>query len=174
MSFSDQWVRGFMAHDKNFDSARFDGNNFLPSLFTLGSLWQAFNPDLSGFLIHGGKLIYWNGTMDTSVTPRDASRFYDGAVQTMGQKNTDKVLETFLLPGVGHCGGGPGPSDVDWLDAVTKWVEQGTPPSQQRLVAKKADANTIQDRPVCKYPSYPRYNGSGDPKRASSFVCSGG
>jgi hypothetical protein len=27
-------------------------------------------------------------------------------------------------------------------------------------------------RPLCKYPAYPRYTGTGDVNSASSFVCS--
>ena len=29
-------------------------------------------------------------------------------------------------------------------------------------------------RPLCRYPTYARYDGSGDPNRASSFTCSRG
>ena len=36
------------------------------------------------------------------------------------------------------------------------------------------DRNTgapVLSRPLCVYPAYPRYKGSGDPDAASSFVC---
>ena len=99
----------------------------------------------------------------------------DMVVQTMGQANADKVLETFIAPGVGHCVGGVGPDTVDLMKALATWVEGGSAPSAQGLNLSKLDPATkavTMTRPLCKHPSYPRYTGSGDPNSASSFVCS--
>ena len=173
-SFSDQWVRGFITGDPSYDPTTFDPNQWLGALRLLGNQWQAFNPDLSAFQARGGKLIMWAGTTDTSVTPRDTARYHDMVVEKMGQANTDKTLETFLAPGVGHCGGGVGPDTVDLLQALSTWVERGTPPSEQGLTLRKLaqDGTATVSRPMCKYPSYPRYNGTGDPNVAASFTCS--
>ena len=140
----------------------------------VGAMFSGANPDLSGMLARGAKLIMWNGTTDTSVSPKDNSKYYDSVVTKMGQADTDKVLELFLAPGVGHCLGGVGPDKVDLLKALATWVEQGTAPSAQNLVHKKVDAAgaTTLTRPVCKYPAYPRYKGAGDPNDAASFTCS--
>jgi feruloyl esterase len=150
-------------------------NQWLSEMSLVGSMYHAFNPDLSGLQARGAKMIVMNGATDTSVTPKDASRYYDMVVQTMGQANADKVLETFIQPGVGHCVGGIGPDTVDLMKALATWVEAGTPPSAQNLTLSKLDANAgavTMTRPLCKYPSYPRYNGSGDVNAASSFTCS--
>ena len=124
-------------------------------------------------LSKGAKLIMWNGTTDTSVSPKDNSKYYDNVVAKLGQADTDKVLELFLAPGVGHCTGGVGPDKVDLLKAVATWAEQGTAPSAQGLVQRKLDSAgaTTLSRPLCKYPAYPRYKGSGDVERAENFVC---
>ena len=116
----------------------------------------------------------WNGTTDTSVSPKDNARYYDSVVAAMGKPATDQTLEYFQAPGVGHCFGGVGPDQVDLLQAVVKWSELGTPPSAQGLIHRKLDAsgNTTMTRPVCKYPAYPRYQGSGDVNDAASFTCS--
>jgi feruloyl esterase len=140
----------------------------------IGQMFSANNPDLSGLRSHGAKLIMWNGTIDTSVSPKDNARYYDSVVTRMGQAATDQVLEYFQAPGVGHCFGGPGPDQVDLLKAVATWVEQGTAPSAQGLLHRKLDASgaATMTRPVCKYPAYPRYKGSGNVNDAANFTCS--
>jgi|KBSMisStandDraft_5_1062788.scaffolds.fasta_scaffold31037_3 Tannase and feruloyl esterase. len=173
--FSDGFIRSFITRDLAYDTAQWDVNQWLSEMSIVGSMYHAFNPDLSGLQARGAKMIVMNGATDTSVTPKDASRYYDMVVQTMGQANADKVLETFIEPGVGHCVGGVGPDTVDLMKALTTWVEAGTPPSAQNLTLSKLDATTgavTMTRPLCKYPSYPRYNGSGDVNAAGSFTCS--
>ena len=34
----------------------------------------------------------------------------------------------YLIPGMLHCGGGRGPSAVDWQSLLEAWVEQGQAP----------------------------------------------
>jgi feruloyl esterase len=53
-------------------------------------------------------------------------------------------------------------------------VTADTAPSKQNLVVSKinTDATTALSRPLCKYPSYPRYNGTGDVNLSSSYTCS--
>ena len=77
----------------------------------------------------------------------------------------------FLIPGVLHCAGGPGPDKVDWLDAISDWVEEGKAP--ERLLASKADGNgkTILTRPLCAYPQVAVWDGKGDTSKAESFAC---
>ena len=75
----------------------------------------------------------------------------------------------FLLPGVNHCGGGPGPDDVDAVSALEAWVERATAPD---VIVARHLTNGVVDRtrPVYPYPVVARYSGAGDPKDASSFV----
>ena len=73
----------------------------------------------------------------------------------------------FLAPGVGHCGGGPGPDRVDWLDVLDRWVQTGAPPSE--VLATKANAPI--SRPICAFPAQGRYKGSGDLNDAKNFDC---
>jgi hypothetical protein len=172
--FSDGFIRSFITRNGAFDTSTFDVNQWLPEWSLVAAQYHAFNPDLSALQAHGSKMIVFNGAIDTSVTPKDASRYYDLVVKTMGQANADKVLETYIAPGMGHCGGGVGPDTVDLMKALTTWVEQGKAPSTQQLTLAKLDATTgatTMTRPLCKYPTYPRYNGSGAVDSASSFAC---
>ena len=172
--FSDGFIRSFITRNPAFDTSTWNADDWLPAMSVIGSMFSAASPDLSGMLGRGAKVVIWNGTTDTSVSPRDNSAYYDRVVAQMGQSDADKVLELFLAPGVGHCTGGVGPDKVDLLKAVATWVETGTAPSAQNLVHRKVDGTgaTTMTRPLCKYPAYPRYKGVGDVNDAASFSCS--
>lgn len=172
--FSDGFVRSFITRNPSFDTATWDADDWLPQMDAIGALYNANNPDLSPLAARGAKLIMWNGTIDTSVSPKENARYYDSVVAKLGQSRTDRVLEYFQAPGVGHCYGGSGPDRVDLLKAMATWVEQGTAPSGQNLVHRKVNeaGDTTMTRPLCKYPAYPRYKGTGDPNDAASFNCS--
>ena len=43
----------------------------------------------------------------------------------------------FLAPGVLHCAGGPGPSQIDWLGAMDDWVKTGTAPRSRSPPARR-------------------------------------
>ncbi len=75
------------------------------------------------------------------------------------------------MPGVLHCGGGPGPDRADWIAALTAWTEHDTPPT--RVVASKrgSDQTPVRTRPLCAYPERPVYNGTGNPDDERSFEC---
>lgn len=173
--FSNGFIRSFITRMPAFDTATWNADNFPSEMSLVGNMFGADSPDLGGMAARGAKLIIWNGTTDTSVSPKDNSRYYDSVVARMGQAEADKVVELFLAPGVGHCFGGVGPDKVDLLKAMSTWVEQGTAPSAQALVHSKVDATsgaTTMTRPLCKYPAYPRYKGSGDPNVAANYSCS--
>jgi hypothetical protein len=61
---------------------------------------------------------------------------------------------------------------MDLIDAMDQWVEAGQAPDN--LVASKlaADGTLLFQRPMCQYPAFPRYKGTGDMTKAASFTCS--
>ncbi len=166
--FSQGFLRAFVMRDPDFDVKTWNAESAAPQLKTIKALFQADDPDLSKFAARGGKLILWNGTTDVSVSPKETALYYDRVVKQMGQADADKTVELFLAPGVGHCFGGPGADQVDLLRAMAQWVEQGTKPSQQKLIA--THAVPAATRPMCKYPAYARYAG-GDAADAASYRC---
>lgn len=171
--FSDGFVRSFVTRDPAFDTATWRADEWRASLDLVGSLFNADDPDLSALHAKGAKLILWNGTTDSSVSVRDTVRYYERVVAALGQAQADASVELFLAPGVGHCFGGAGPDQVDLLRALDAWVERGTAPSAQDLVLRKLDAAgaTLSSRPLCKYPAYARYRGTGDINDARHFDC---
>jgi len=173
MLFSEGFIRSFITGDRDFDTLQWLADDWQPQLKKIHSMFDAFDPDLKAFHQREGKLIMWNGTLDTSVSSRESARYYKSVVSTLGQQMTDETLELFLAPGVGHCMGGVGPDQVDLMQALSRWVELGIPPSQQDLVMTKVsdDNEVVLSRPMCKYPEFPTYGGQGDVTEASSFAC---
>ena len=124
--------------------------------------YEAGNPDLSRFFRRGGKLLMWHGLDDPGPSALGTADYFDRAVKQNGADN----IRFYGLPGVYHCGGGPGADQIDLITALEQWVEQGKAPGE--LVAKNTRAGF--ERPACQWPKTPRYT-SGDAKSAASFRC---
>jgi feruloyl esterase len=94
----------------------------------------------------------------------------------MGLGNVRNFVRYYTIPGLGHVLGSPSSTGggffASWdpLPALDAWVESGTAPSG--LVTTDQNAATRgRTRPVCEWPSWPKYNGAGDPNSAASFTC---
>lgn len=101
----------------------------------LHSLNDAVDTDLRPFAAHGGKLIMYHGWSDTSIAPLISVAYFRAVQREMGTAEVDRFLRLFMLPGMGHCGGGDGFSQFDTLSPLMAWVEQGRSPAM--LVADK-------------------------------------
>ena len=76
----------------------------------------------------------------------------------------------FMVPGMGHCSGGPGPDNFDAVGALDQWVEQGAAP--EKIVASHQSNGAVEfSRPLCPFPQEARYTGSGDRRDASNWAC---
>ncbi|HEY2470610.1 MAG TPA: tannase/feruloyl esterase family alpha/beta hydrolase [Terracidiphilus sp.] len=151
------------------------------------TMLDSTNPDLSAFRAHGGKLILYHGWNDPAIPALNTVNYYENVIAKMGSSNVDSFVRLYMLPGVQHCGGGPGPDtfgqSLSWPAddpqhnvriALENWVEQGTAPSTliaTRVEGEKAGEPTMT-RPLCPYPQSAQYKGSGDTNSADSFVCS--
>lgn len=134
------------------------------------SIYDATSYDFRAFKARGGRLIVWHGLADASMPATASMALFDSVSKRMGGRAaTIDFFRLFLVPGVNHCGGGPGPDDVDALSALEAWVEHATAPD---VIVARHLMNGVVDRtrPVYPYPVLARYSGSGNPKDASSFV----
>ena len=115
--------------------------------------------------------------------------YFDNLSSTMGKQATQASVRLYMAPGMGHCGGGPGPDSFGqfgWLPtrgpddpkrdaylALEQWTEGGTAPAEI-IAAKYADEMSSQvkmTRPLCPYPQAAKYKGSGDTNKAENFFC---
>ena len=155
--------------EPTFSALNFNFETDPARLATSGPLMDADNPDLTPFVANGGKILWYHGMMDPSTPATEIVRYYQRmAAATRGASAAD-YARIFMLPGMGHCSGGPGLDSFDALDALMKWVEQGQAPS--RLIAS-GTAVPGRTRPICAWPQWARYNGTGSVDDAASFTCS--
>jgi feruloyl esterase len=148
---------------------------------------DAVNSDLGPFRSRGGKLILYHGWNDPAIPAINTVNYYEEVVAKLGRKNTDAFTRLYMVPGMQHCGGGPGADSFgtsgNWPAndpqhnirvALETWVEKGTAPGTI-TAAKTSDGDSqgsaTMTRPLCTYPQAAKYKGSGDTNSADSFVC---
>ena len=171
--FADQWVRYFVTQDPNAKAQNFEPERWLPRISQLALLSDATDATLTNFKAREGKLILYHGLADAAISPKDTQDYYQQVVQAAGgQAQGNGFVRAYFNPGVGHCSGGPGADTVDLLTPLVNWVEKGIDPATTPITAtKQADGRTVMSRPLCAYPSYPRYKGAGPMGEAASFTC---
>ena len=143
----------------------FDLDHDMPLIDKAVGYVDSVNPDLSKFKSHGGKLLLTHGWAGTGITPENTILYYDSVLDKMG-KNQSDWMRLFMAPGMGHCGGGPGVNTFDSIGTLEKWVEKGVAPDQ--MMGTGAQGFT---RPMCPYPQYAEYKGTGDLKDGSNWAC---
>jgi hypothetical protein len=172
------------------------GTDVVDSL--LAGILNANNPSLDAFKSRGGKLLRYHGWADEFIPPQDSINAYKSTVAHESQKSPGRALQRtqdyyrlFMVPGMLHCEGGPGPNAFGQKDvgvaqplstdasrnamiALQRWVEGGIAP--ERLIATKyveddAAKGVLMTRPLCVYPKSARYKGSGPTNEESSFSC---
>jgi feruloyl esterase len=157
----------------------------------IGKLGNSTSVDYSAAKRRGVKIIQYHGWNDQTLQPAYSPDYYDQVAKANGGlASTQDFYRLFMVPGMSHCYGGPGATSFgavgqqippvrdaahDIQTALENWVERGTPPAQ--LIATKytdneAATRTVKlTRPLCLYPTVPRYKGTGDPNDAANFVC---
>jgi hypothetical protein len=141
-----------------------DGNEPSALIDTVG--WT----NMSTFANRGGKMIFFHGMSDPTFSALDTIDYYNRLVGANGGADAvQRWSRLFLVPGMGHCGGGSlTTSSFDMLTALVNWVERGIPPD---AVVAGTNNEPRLTRPLCPYPQYAHYSGRADPNDASSFVC---
>ena len=126
------------------------------------SIIDATDPDLTRFLINNaGKLILYNGWNDVTTVPQATLDYYREMVGATFEGKIETAMDSarlFLAPGMGHCGGGPGPNDWDKLAPLVEWVEHGNAPSAM-LATHSTNGVVDNERPICAYPERAVYTG---------------
>jgi hypothetical protein len=154
--------------DPDWDYSTYEFSNWKKDTAIAATFLNATNPDLSAFKARGGKLVLWHGWADPALTPLASVRYHEQVhAKDAGARD---YFRTFLLPGVLHCNGGPGPDNVDWPAVIAEWVENGKAPD--RVVARKiVNGESTRTRPLCPYPQKAVYSGTGSTDDANNFVC---
>ena len=174
-------LKYFVFENASWDFRTFDYNKDVDfAVKKLGKTLDAFDADLTKFRQRGNKLIMYHGWNDPSISPLNTIEYYNRVVgHLMNGKNgsrdeaetkAQQQVRLFMVPGMLHCSGGPGPSNFDMLTALEEWVEKGRAP--ERVIAAHS-TNGVQDRtrPLCVYPKVAVHSGTGSTDDAANFSC---
>ena len=146
--------------DFDRDPARMDAHSWIFN--------TADDAKLEPFKARGGKLIFAHGMADPIFSPHEMIDYYQRLSTTHGAATAD-FSRLFLIPDMGHCAGGAATDSWDGLGALVDWVEKGQAPT--RILASGTTVLPGRTRPLCPWPQYAHYNGSGDPEKAENFSC---
>jgi len=187
-TFGTQFFQNMVFEDPKWDFRRFQVERDTKVVDAkLARTLNATDPDLSGLRKRGGKLVIWHGWSDPAISPLNAIRYYESVQAKMGAGETDTFARLFMLPGVQHCDGGPGPTGFNGANAIKRdaehdvnvaierWVEEGVAPAQIVAAKFKTPAEpasgVARTRPLCPYPQVARYKGAGSTDEAGNFTC---
>ena len=179
-SFQDQLLKYFYAGSATYNSLAFDVNidlaNFL-KIYTVGGSPGDEAKALRAFKKLGGKLIIYHGWSDPAVTPLETVRFYRTQlidnIFAGDAAEVRRFARLFMVPGMHHCSGGPGPNVFDMLDPLDDWVTNHKAPDSILAVHYyDNDPATFIDRsmPLCAFPETAHLIGS-NLFEASSWRC---
>ncbi|MEO2195756.1 MAG: tannase/feruloyl esterase family alpha/beta hydrolase [bacterium] len=176
---AEDFMRNMVFDDPEWDFRTWDYDRDLPvALAKTGEALDADDPDLRPLRDRGGKLLVYHGWSDPDISPIGTIDYYeevmsligDGASSDEALTATKEFFRLFMVPGMGHCRGGPGPDSFDALTAMERWVEQGVAPDQM-VASKMADGEVVRTRPLCTYPQVAEWNGTGSTDDAANFSC---
>ncbi len=179
--FGNGAVRYFIARDPNFNPLTDSTDLYADRMRYVADLMDATNPDLSAFAARGGKLIMKENMADYAQSPFAGIAYHRSVLNKMGHSIVDHFFRLYVVPGVNHGGSGVSGTDgaaipqyVDMLGMLDAWADRReAPPDAPILTALSTNQPAVvsASRPMCRYPAFPRYMGSGDPNAASSFSC---
>jgi feruloyl esterase len=165
-TLKDYFVHPFLP---NFDPLHVDYSKISDEVEQTHMINDSTSTDLGTFAARGGRLIIYQGVSDPVFSANDIIHYYQRFVDDNGGiEQAGSIARLFLIPGMNHCGGGPSTDQFDPLTALEQWVEKGEAPRRIVATGRRFPNRT---RPLCPFPHYASYNGSGDPEDASNFVC---
>jgi hypothetical protein len=187
-AFNTQFFKNMVFENPEWDFRSFDAvRDTKIADSKMAAALNATDPDLSAFRERGGKLILFHGWSDAAIPAVNTINYYRSVVAKAGAKDAETFVRLYMVPGMQHCEGGPGPDvfshvgtargdrahDID--TALEDWVEQSIAPAQ--IVASKyrgsarPGADVVRTRPLCPYPLIAEYKGTGSTDEAANFTC---
>jgi feruloyl esterase len=154
----------------------------------LESVLNATSTDLSDFRGHGGKLLMYHGWADPLLPSQSSINYFNALVRDghpfaqpvrfddddLALKRTQTYARLFMVPGMYHCSGGPGPNVFDALTPLVSWVEHGDAPETiiaTKFVHDTPSSGVQMTRPLCVFPDVAKYKGRGSTDVAANFFC---
>ena len=168
----DTYSRGWVMRNLNVRALQIDPlapGEFRERISKLSIAADMDKVDLDDFRKRGGKLLMVHGKSDDTIPTASSADYWTRLQEKMGAAVVKEFARYYEVPGYAH---GNGVFTVSW-DSVTvleNWVEKGVAPVGQ-IATDRSAATSGRTRPLCEYPTWPRYDGKGDINSAASFSC---
>ena len=188
--FSSSFLGSAVFGDPKYSSLGFDFDKDVAAVDAkVAAALNAKNPNLRAFRTHGGKMLQYHGWYDGSPAPRASVEYYRAAVAANGgQRSTEEFFRLYMVPGMMHCGLGPGPNSFgnmtdlsgaldpehNIFSALRSWVEDGRQPDS--IIATKFPGDdptkpAAMTRPLCPFPKVAVWSGKGSSNEAVNYSC---
>ena len=162
----DSLTRYFSTPQLHIDGpSGFDFDKLEEQTAQTGAVNDPVSTYLTSFTARGSRLMIYQGVSDPVFSAEDIVGWYDKLNEDNGDMHDSVRL--FLIPGMGHCMGGPATDRFDALSALQDWVEKHQAPDR---ITAQGQAFPGVTRPLCAYPKVARYQG-GDASSEASFSC---
>ena len=130
---------------------------------------------LKPFIAQKRKLLVYHGFSDPALPPFRTIRYYKNLAKiTNGFDELQEHVRLFMVPGMQHCGGGPGPNLFNTLTVLDNWVEHGVAPNgivATHFVNNNPALGVDRTMPLCKFPEQAVFNGGGNVNSATNWQC---
>jgi feruloyl esterase len=169
VGYAVDYFKHIVFKDPNWDPKTLNFDSHLAEAYAPAhQIFEANDPRLGPFVGRGGKLIMYQGWGEPGIPPGNVVTYLNKVqAQTAGAHN---AVRLFMVPGMGHCGGGNGTSTFDMPAALDAWVDGGRAP-EQIPASRLRDGKVDRTRPLCAWPKLATYNGSGSVDDAANFSC---
>jgi len=169
LSIGVEYFQYVVFEDPKWDYLKLDFDRDIARAEALdGARINATDPNLKPFFARGGKLIQYHGWNDPQISPGNSVDYYQSVLEKLG--DVGESYRLFMVPGMGHCGGGEGTSTFDMVSALEQWVEDKKAP-EQIAASRVRQGKVDRTRPLCPFPQVAVYGGTGSTDDAANFVC---
>lgn len=165
---ADQGIRYLVMQDPALQTLTFTPAEHAASVQRASALIDVTDANFDRFIARGGKILLMHGSVDMAIPPANSVALYQRLRQRYGRA-LDGFAQFYIAYGFGH---GEGAFQAEWnsLHELDRWVESGKAPGPQQIRDRAGD-RAGRTMPLCRYPSWPRYKGRGDPSSAANFRC---
>ena len=124
MSYAVDYFKHIVFKNASWDPATLNfGGDVAEAYPAAHQIFDANDPRLGAFTSRGGRLLMYQGWAEPGIPPGHIVNYYAKVkAQTAGAAS---AVRLFMVPGMGHCGGGDGASTFDMVAALDRMGRDG-------------------------------------------------